>query len=187
VASHDAFDWFVAIGPTLAAAAAAWATWKTAQVAKQISVDGLALQRSIARPVIVVRSRIRIDRGEVGLHVAVHLENMGQSAANIELLRILVDGNEVTTGALEPPNEFWTRVITMVVPGMRPPAISGHVIRPAFALSAKEIQPLLDVQLEGDTTELHRALQTLAIDVEYKASWGERWSLRTVVADPSGT
>jgi archaellum component FlaG (FlaF/FlaG flagellin family) len=164
--AHDALDWFAAIGPTVAAAAAAWATWKTAQVAKQVGADSLALQRRIERPLLVVGNRLKVIRGRLGIHVIVELKNMGQSAANIESIRILVGGNEVATRTLEPTNEFWTRVINMLAPG--------------------EIQPLLDVTLEGDTTKLHEALRSLEVDIEYKAPWGDRSSLRTSVGRAIG-
>jgi len=173
---HDALDWFAAIGPTVAAGAAAIATWKTAKVAEQVGADSLRLQRLIQRPLIVIGSQRRLMRGGTGVHLIVELKNMGQTSGNIESFRVSVGGNEVKIRAMEPTGGFWTRVFTAATPGARINFKSGQVLLPHFAVSPGEIVPLVDVQLEGDVSEIDVTLNDINIDVRFNASWGEHYS-----------
>lgn len=182
---HDALDWFAAIGPTVAAAAAAVATWKAAQVAR----DSLTLQRRMMRPLLVIYTRYRVLRGRVGIHWIVELQNLGQSPANIETFRILVGGNEVEpTGDLEPPEEFWSRVMrTLVDPGVGIDELDGPIYRAPFAIPAGAVRPLFDVKLEGDVDTLNRAIRELEVDIEFTApDSDERISIRRRPADQTG-
>jgi len=184
--AHDALDWFAAIAPALAAAAAALATWKTAQVAKQVGADSLALQRRQMRPLLVIYNRSRILRGGVGVHWIVELQNLGQSPANIETFRILMGGNEVgLSSALEPPEEFWTRVMRALVdPAVRIVEVDGPIYRPPFATPDGAVRPLFDVQLEGDVDALNAAMRQLELDIEFVSpDADERVSIRRRPAD----
>jgi hypothetical protein len=183
--THDALEWFAAIAPAFAAGAAAVATWKTAQVAKQVGADSLALQRPMMRPLLVVYHRHRILRGGVGLHWIVELQNLGQSSANIEAFRILVGGNEVVARDLEPPEEFWSRVMRALVdPAVGIDEVDGPVNRPPFAIPAREVRPLFDVKLEGDVETLNTAIRQLELDIEFSSpDSDERISIRRRVAD----
>jgi archaellum component FlaG (FlaF/FlaG flagellin family) len=75
---HDVLDWFAAVGPTIAAAAAAWAAWSAVKVSKQIHKESQSLQRMIARPLLVVSSRVR-HHGSA-FNWIVQIANVGQSA-----------------------------------------------------------------------------------------------------------
>jgi hypothetical protein len=109
---RDALDWFAAIGPTIAAAAAAWAAWSAVKVSKQIHEESQALQRKISRPLLVVSSRIR----HVGttFNWIVEITNVGQTAANMESLTVFADRQKIVPEPLEPPKAFWRRVFSIV-------------------------------------------------------------------------
>jgi hypothetical protein len=179
--AHDALDWFAAIGPTLAAGAAAWATWKTAQVAKQVGGDSLAFRRRMSRPRVIIGKLISWDRGGIGLHVKTEIKNTGQSTAEITSVQIRVEDELVVPTPMEGTLDFWRRVIRMVVPGVKIVAISGQVIRPPFALSAEEQYPLLDVRAEGDMEVLFQAFQGIEVAVHSRAPWDELFATRDCV------
>jgi hypothetical protein len=184
--AHDFVDWLAAVGPTVAAAAAAVATWKAAQAAR----DSLTLQRRMMRPLLVIYTRYRVLRGGVGIHWIVELQNLGQSPANIEAFRILVGGNEVEpTGDLEPPEEFWSRVMrTLVDPAVGIDELDGPIYRAPFAIPAGAVRPLFDVKLEGDVETLNHAIREMELDIEFTApDSDERISIRRRPADQAAS
>ena len=187
-APHDALDWLAAIGPTVAAGAAAWATWKTSQVARQVGTDSVEMQRRIMRPLLVVYCRLRPLRGGVGIHWIVELQNLGQSPANIAVFRLLVGGNEVEPQDLEAPEDFWSRLMrTLVDPAVGIDELDGIVYRAPFAIPAREVRLLFDVQLEGDLETLNAAIRTLEVDLEFTSpDSDERVSIRRRPADQAG-
>lgn len=146
-------------------------------MARQVGADGLALQRRMARPLLVVGDRLRMIRGRIGFHWIVELKNMGQSAGEINSLRILVGGNAVVPAALEPTTDYWTRVMRSLDPPVGILEVEGQVIRPPFAISPGEIVRLFDAKLQGDVELLHAAMRTLAVDIEYTSPWRERYSV----------
>jgi hypothetical protein len=127
---------------------------------------------------LVIGGRLKRFVGGTGIVWIVEMKNMGQSAANIDRHRILVGANEIGHVPLEPTVEDWGRVIASAAPGVGILSVEGQVIKPPFAVSPGEIVRIFETRLEGDVNRLHAALRTLAIDVEYVAPWGDRFSTR---------
>jgi len=176
---HDALDWFAAIGPTIAAAAAAWAAWSAVKVSKQIHKESQALQRMIARPLLVVSSRVRHVGGV--FNWIVEITNVGQTAANIESLTVFADRQKIVPELLEAPKAFWRRVLSNVsLPQIQ--VNQGNTIVSDFALAPDAQILLFDTTLASEHPQLDAAIRKVEIEITYVAPWGDRRTIRPSLA-----
>lgn len=170
---HVALDWFSAIGPTVATLAAVGATIWATLVARQVSRNGAALQRRISGPRLTILERARpIPQS---LEWIVEFRNDGQTAANIDALRILVNGSPYEGRPFEDPNAFWLSVL-QGLGLMRCGSLAGYRIRTPLALAPNATQLLFQVVISDPMSHAQQCIQRLRLEVDYTSLWGEKFS-----------
>lgn len=157
---HDTLDWFAAVGPTIATFGAVGATIWAAAVARRVSREAAELQRRISGPRLTILERARpIPQS---LEWIVEFRNDGQTAANIEALRILVNGSPYEGRPFEDPNAFWSSVL-QGLGLMRCGNLGAYRIRTPLALAPNATQLLFQVVISDPlphAQQMHSAAST---------------------------
>jgi hypothetical protein len=176
---HDALDWFAAIGPTIAALAAAGATFFTARVARQIHREGQRAQRQLMRPRLVFRNLLRTNPNGAGLQWSVRVRNHGQSAAQITRSAVLIGGTPIEVRPTESMEQFWTQVLksqgVVEVSGLL-----SFSFMPPVSLGGGADQRLVEAILLGDEQVLRLAASRIETRITYESAFGERWTESSV-------
>jgi hypothetical protein len=138
---HDVLDWFAAIGPTAATFFTAWIAWKVYR-------NGERLQRQLMRPIVAFQSQWV----QPFCRWIVEMENIGQSAANLESFRVYVNGERIQPEQFEQPRPYWARVM-MSAGSLGIQDVDGNLISAPRAIKANEKLPLFDVTIRDDAAK----------------------------------
>ncbi len=167
---RDALDWFTAIGPTLAAGAAAWVAWRVGRSTE-------ALQRQIARPMLSLTGRS--NNTVAGVHFKLTLHNGGLSPATVVSCVVFGAAQNLAPNDDESAPDYWRRVLQtldatferMALGQLR--IIVGGLLARGRVIGPQSAVILLEANLQGDPAQLRDLLRRLVVRVTCQSTVGD--------------
>lgn len=173
---HDFFDWFSAVGPTLAAAAAAYVAW-------QVGRSTEALQRQLARPML--RLKAMCSNTGTGIHYKLTLNNASAFGATVVSFTVFTDGNNFPPNPDEATAGYWRRALQAIDANMQPMALGGSridgnaILARGHVIGPQSETVILEAALQGEFAQLLNLVKKLSVRITCQSAVGESVTVST--------